>query len=121
MHFLGMAGVPRRYYRFDNFDAFSDFVTMNQFITVAAIITFLAQILFVVNFFWSMYRGKKMTTQNPYGSNALEWTTPIEAGHGNWPGKIPTVERWAYDYGKDEREFVQQHIPLREGEEHSSH
>ncbi|MBK8244952.1 MAG: cbb3-type cytochrome c oxidase subunit I [Saprospiraceae bacterium] len=121
MHFLGMAGVPRRYYRFDNFDAFSDFATMNQFITVAAIITFLAQILFVVNFFWSMYRGKKMTTQNPYGSNALEWTTPIEAGHGNWPGKIPTVERWAYDYGKDEREFVQQHIPLREGEEHSSH
>lgn len=121
MHFLGMAGVPRRYYRFDNFDAFSDFATMNQFITVAAIITFFAQLLFVVNFFWSMYKGKKMTTQNPYGSNALEWTTPIEAGHGNWPGKIPTVERWAYDYGKDEREFVQQHIPLREGEEHSSH
>jgi cytochrome c oxidase subunit 1 len=121
MHFLGMAGVPRRYYRFDNFDAFSDFVTMNQFITIAAIITFLAQILFVVNFFWSMYRGKKMTTQNPYGSNALEWTTPIEAGHGNWPGKIPTVERWAYDYGKDEREFVQQHIPLREEERPNHH
>lgn len=121
MHFLGMAGVPRRYYRFDSFEAFSGFDDMNKFITIAAIITFFAQILFVVNFFWSMYRGKKVESQNPWGSNSLEWTTPIEAGHGNWPGKIPTVQRWAYDYGKDGIEFTQQHIPLREGEEQSSH
>ncbi len=121
MHFIGMAGVPRRYYRFDNFEAFSGFDTMNKFITIAAIISFLAQILFVVNFFWSMYKGKKVTSQNPWESNSLEWTTPIEAGHGNWPGKIPTVQRWAYDYGKDDIEFTQQHIPLRDGEEQSSH
>jgi cytochrome c oxidase subunit 1 len=121
MHYIGMAGVPRRYYRFDNFDAFKDFDDLNKFITVAAIITFFAQILFVVNFFWSMYKGKKMTEQNPYGSNSLEWTTPIETGHGNWPGKIPTVQRWAYDYGKDDKEFIPQHTPLAEGEEHSSH
>lgn len=121
MHYLGMAGVPRRYYRFDNFDAFSGFDDVNKFITVAAIITFLAQLVFIVNFFYSMYKGKKVTSQNPYGANTLEWTTPIEAGHGNWPGKIPTVHRWSYDYGKDEREFIQQHVPLREGEKHSSH
>ncbi len=121
MHYLGMAGVPRRYYRFDNFDAFKDFTDLNKFITIAAIITFFAQILFVVNFFWSMYKGRKMTEQNPYGSNSLEWTTPIETGHGNWPEKIPTVQRWAYDYGKDNKEFIQQHVPLAEGEEHSSH
>ncbi len=121
MHYLGMAGVPRRYYRFDLFDAFSGFDAMNKFITIAAIITFLAQLVFIVNFFYSMYKGKRVTTQNPWQSNSLEWTTPIDAGHGNWPGKIPTVHRWPYDYGKDEREFVQQHIPLREGEQHSSH
>jgi len=121
MHFLGMAGVPRRYYRFDSFEAFQGFDDMNKFITVAAIVTFFAQIMFVVNFFWSMYKGRKMTTQNPWGSNTLEWTTPIEAGHGNWPGKIPSVQRWAYDYGKDGIEFTQQHVPLREGEQHSSH
>ncbi|MBK8955527.1 MAG: cbb3-type cytochrome c oxidase subunit I [Saprospiraceae bacterium] len=121
MHYLGMAGVPRRYYRFDNFDAFKDFDDMNKFITIAAVITFMGQILFVVNFFWSIWKGKKMTEQNPYGSNALEWTTPIHTGHGNWPGKIPTVQRWAYDYGKDGKEFIPQHIPLEEGEEESSH
>ncbi len=121
MHYLGMAGVPRRYYRFDNFDAFKDFDDMNKFITIAAVITFMAQILFVINFVWSIFKGRKMTEQNPYGSNSLEWTTPIHTGHGNWPGNIPTVQRWSYDYGKDGKEFIPQHIPLAEGEEHSSH
>lgn len=54
--------------------------------------------------------------KNPYGANTLEWTTPINAGHGNWPGKIPTVHRWAYDYGKDGKEFIPQYVPLEEGE-----
>ncbi|MDX1685345.1 MAG: cbb3-type cytochrome c oxidase subunit I, partial [Saprospiraceae bacterium] len=101
MHYLGMAGVPRRYYRFDNFDAFSHFGTMNQFITIAAIVAFSLQVLFVINFFYSIWYGKKVKKRNPWGATTLEWSTPINAGHGNWPGKIPTVHRWAYDYGKD--------------------
>ncbi|MBK7341133.1 MAG: cbb3-type cytochrome c oxidase subunit I [Saprospiraceae bacterium] len=121
MHYLGLAGVPRRYYRFDSFDAFSGFTDMNRFITIAAILTFFVQLVFVVNFFWSIFKGRKVTTQNPWGSNSLEWTTPIKPGHGNWPGKIPTVTRWAYDYGKDGVEFTPQHIPLKEGEKDSSH
>ncbi len=116
MHYIGMAGVPRRYYKFDTFDAFKHFGEMNQFITVAAIIVFAAQILFVVNFFYSIWKGKKMTTRNPWGATTLEWTTPIDTGHGNWPGKLPTVHRWAYDYGKDGEEFVDQITPMREGE-----
>ena len=51
MHYLGMAGVPRRYYRFDTFASFSQFDAMNQFITIAAIVVFIFQILFVINFF----------------------------------------------------------------------
>jgi len=116
MHYLGMAGVPRRYYRFDSFEAFGQFTAMNQFITVAAIITFGASILFVVNFFYSMNNGKKQTSKNPYGSNTLEWTTPILAGHGNWPENIPVVHRWPYDYGKDGNEFIPQYVPLTEEE-----
>ncbi len=116
MHYLGMAGVPRRYYRFDNFDAFSHFADSNKFITIAAIIVFALQILFVINFFYSIKNGKKMTTKNPWGANTLEWTTPIDAGHGNWPGNIPAVHRWAYDYGKDGHEFIPQIVPMREGE-----
>ncbi len=117
MHYIGMAGVPRRYYRFDNFDAFAHFEWMNQFITIAAILTFALQLLFVVNFFVSIWRGRKMKTRNPWGATTLEWTTPIVAGHGNWDGKIPTVQRWAYDYSKDEnRDFIPQHEPVTEEE-----
>ena len=116
MHYIGMAGVPRRYYRFDTFDSFKHFTELNQFITIAAIVVFALQFVFVINFFYSIFKGKKMTTRNPYGATSLEWTTPINAGHGNWPGKIPAVHRWPYDYGKDGREFIPQIEPLSEKE-----
>ena len=113
MHYLGMAGVPRRYYSFDSFQAFGHFDGMNKFITIAAIVTFGFQILFVVNYFYSIWRGKLVTERNPYKANTLEWTTPILPGHGNWPGKLPTVQRWAYDYSKDGIDNISQlHPPL---------
>lgn len=115
MHYIGIAGFPRRYYSFTNFDAFSSFGDLNMFVTVAAIITFGAQFLFVFNFFYSMWRGKKAPA-NPWGSNTMEWTTPRNPGHGNWPGKIPTVYRWPYDYSKPgaEDDFIPQTVPLSE-------
>ncbi len=116
MHYIGMAGVPRRYYRFDGFEAFGQFTQMNQFITIAAIIVFAAQVLFIVNFFWSQNKGRRQTTKNPWGATTLEWTTPIDAGHGNWTGNIPSVHRWAYDYGKDGHDFIPQIVPMSEEE-----
>ncbi|MDX1478640.1 MAG: cbb3-type cytochrome c oxidase subunit I [Saprospiraceae bacterium] len=123
MHYLGMAGIPRRYYRYDMFDTFGQFAELNKFITIAAIVVFAAQILFVINFFYSIWYGKKMTKKNPYGATTLEWTTPITAGHGNWPGKLPVVHRWAYDYSKNgaDEDFIPQHVPLKEGEEPGDH
>jgi cytochrome c oxidase subunit I len=123
MHYEGMAGLPRRYYDGgSSFDAFRHFTEMNQFITVAAILVFALQVLFIVNFFYSIFAGKKLTVKNPWGATTLEWTTPIVAGHGNWPGNIPTVQRWAYDYGKDGKEFIPQYVPLEEGEhDHGDH
>jgi len=121
MHYTGMAGVPRRYYSIANFDAFKHFVGLNKFITVAAIIVFFLQIVFIVNFFYSIWRGRRMTEKNPWGATTLEWTTPIDAGHGNWPGKIPAVQRWAYDYGKGGKEFIPQYIPMEKGEQDHGH
>jgi cytochrome c oxidase subunit 1 len=115
MHYIGIAGFPRRYYSFTNFDAFSTFVDLNSFISVAAILTFVAQFIFLFNFFYSMFRGKKAPA-NPWHSNTLEWTTPIVPGHGNWPGEIPAVHRWPYDYSKPgaKDDFIPQTIPLSE-------
>lgn len=121
MHYLGMIGFPRRYYSFDTFDAFTGFQGMNKFITIGAIVVFMVQMIFVVNFFYSIWKGRKVTSRNPWGATTLDWTTPIRPGHGNWPGKIPSVHRWAYDYGKDGHEYITQITPLMEGEEASDH
>ena len=87
------------------FDAFRDFAELNEFITIGAVITFGVQLIFVLNFFYSIWKGKLLTVKNPWGATTLDWTTPIRPGHGNWPGKIPSVHRWAYDYGKDGKEI----------------
>lgn len=115
MHYIGIAGFPRRYYSFTNFDAFSTFVDLNAFVSVAAFITFGAQFLFLFNFFYSIYKGKK-AAENPWKSNTLEWTTPRNPGHGNWPGEIPAVHRWPYDYSKPgaKEDFIPQNVPLAE-------
>src|SRR6187549_416980 len=108
MHYEGLAGMPRRYYEFSSWESFKMFGGLNQFISFVSIIVFAIQLLFVFNFFYSIFKGRRVTNQNPWGSTTLEWTTPIRPGHGNWTGEIPEVHRWAYDYGKDGREFIPQ-------------
>ncbi|MFT3846293.1 MAG: cbb3-type cytochrome c oxidase subunit I [Lacibacter sp.] len=116
MHYEGLAGMPRRYYKYDIWESFKQFGTLNQIISIAAIIVFLAQFLFIINFFYSIWKGRKVTSQNPWGANTLEWTTPINPGHGNWDGEIPEVHRWAYDYSKDGQEFIPQTKPVEANE-----
>src|SRR6187200_2634860 len=112
MHYEGLAGVPRRYLDLRGWKSFNQFQDLNKMITIVSIIVFAAQLMFVFNFFYSIFKGRKVRTQNPWGANTLEWTTPINPGHGNWPGEIPEVHRWAYDYGKDGREFIPQTEPV---------
>ncbi|MFZ9687879.1 MAG: cytochrome c oxidase subunit I [Chitinophagaceae bacterium] len=119
MHYQGLAGMPRRYTDFSNWQSFNQFSDMNRFISTVAMVVFAVQLLFVFNFFYSIFKGRKVTSQNPWGANTLEWTTPINPGHGNWPGDIPEVHRWAYDYGKDGREFIPQTEPV--GANESAH
>lgn len=115
MHYIGIAGFPRRYYSFTNFDAFSSFGDLNMFISVAAIMTFGAQFIFLFNFFYSMFRGKR-SPLNPWNSNTLEWTTPVNPKHGNWVDEIPKVYRWPYDYSKPgaKKDFIPQTVPYSE-------
>ena len=119
MHYEGAAGMPRRYYDYSAWETFRQFDDLNAFISIVVIITFFAQLLFVVNFFASIWRGRKVTELNPWKSNTLEWTTPINPGHGNWPGEIPEVHRWPYDYRDDGNgnDFIPQTTPVRPGEE----
>jgi cytochrome c oxidase subunit 1 len=112
-HYLGIAGFPRRYYAYTGFDFTNKYQDLAQVSTIAAIVVFAANIIFLYNFFYSIFWGKK-ATQNPWKSNTLEWTTPINVGHGNWEGEIPAVYRWPYDYSKpgSELDFIPQNIPF---------
>jgi cytochrome c oxidase subunit 1 len=112
MHYVGIAGFPRRYYAYTAYETFNQFGDLNTFISIAAIMAFFAQFIFLFNFVYSIFRGRR-ATENPWNSNTLEWTTPVEPGHGNWPGAIPAVYRWPYDYSKPgaPEDFIPQHIP----------
>ncbi len=123
MHFVGLAGAPRRYYDYSVYGTFDNnsydmIMDLNVIITVFAIIAAFGQLLFLFNFFYSIFRGPK-APQNPWHSNTLEWTTPVEHIHGNWPGELPEVHRWPYDYSKPgaEQDYIPQTVPLAEGEE----
>jgi cytochrome c oxidase subunit 1 len=117
MHFIGMAGLPRRYYTNSNFPLFDDLADTNKIITGFAIVGGLIQIVFLYNFIHSMFYGKK-SPQNPWKSNTLEWTASMKHIHGNWKGKIPEVFRWPYDYSKPgyKEDFVPQIKPMKKDE-----
>ena len=118
MHFLGLAGLPRRYYTNSAFPMFDGLTEINSVITFFALAGAVLQVIFFFNFFYSIFKGTK-ASKNPWKSNTLEWTTPVERIHGNWPGDIPTVHRWPYDYSKPDynEDFVPQTEPLKKGEE----
>lgn len=122
MHFIGMAGLPRRYYTNTAFPLFDDLQNVNVLITVFALVGGVFQIVFIWNFFHSIFFGKK-SVMNPWNATTLEWTAPVEHIHGNWPGEIPEVHRWPYDYSKPgfEEDFIPQNVPFKEGEEELHH
>ena len=113
MHYLGFAGVPRRYFSMGNTDFLPDSAQdLNAVITLSAIFLALSQLFFFVNIISSIVRGPK-SDPNPWGATSLEWFTPDHPPkHGNWGHELPEVHRWAYDYSVPgyEDDFIPQHF-----------
>ncbi|MFS2100995.1 cytochrome c oxidase subunit I [Variovorax sp. Varisp85] len=118
MHYLGVLGMPRRYYNFDGYKFIPPSAfTLNTFITVVALIVGVAQLLFIANLAWSAWRGQRADA-NPWRAASLEWQTPATPpGHGNWGPRLPVVYRWAYAYGEPgaAEDFVAQNAPPQAG------
>ena len=74
-HFLGAAGMPRRY--IDYPDAYAGWNMVPSF---GAYISFLSTLFFVVMIFYALARGRRAAA-NPWGEGAttLEWTVPSPA------------------------------------------
>ncbi len=116
MHYLGFEGVPRRYYAYGETAFMSESAhDLNVAISIAAIFVALAQVIFLYNIVRSLTKGKE-SGHNPWNATTLEWQTPhTPPRHGNFD-ELPSVYRWAYDYGVPgaEKDFIPQNVPSEE-------
>jgi cytochrome c oxidase subunit 1 len=96
MFLLGLGGQMRRLYDPTQYDFLKPQQPLNEWITIAAIILLIGQIPFVINFFWSMFKGK-VADRNPWQANTLEWSAPSPPPHGNFEA-LPRVYHGAYVY-----------------------
>src|SRR5271154_5396711 len=115
MYYLGILGLPRRYYAWDSSIQFipQSVHTMNEWITVSALFVAAVQLVFLFNLVWSFFKGKP-AGGNPWRSTTLEWQTPdTPPRHGNWGERLPVVYRWAYDYSVPgaREDFIPQNVP----------
>jgi len=118
MHYLGIMGVPRRYYANEGSNGLPDWIPesaqmVNVGITIAAICVASAQLVFLYNLYRSATHGKP-SGGNPWGATTLEWQTPdTPPTHGNFGKELPSVYRWAYDYSVPgaEEDFIPQNVP----------
>ncbi|NIO10545.1 MAG: cytochrome c oxidase subunit I [Deltaproteobacteria bacterium] len=100
MHFLGVGGHMRRIYNPLQYEFLAGMQHWNVFITMSAFILVAAQFIFVINFFWSLFAGKRIE-ENPWEANTLEWAAPSPPPHGNFLS-APEVYRGPYEYSSPE-------------------
>src|SRR6201988_2665640 len=113
MHYLGMAGHPRRYSQLTEVAYLHDLIPLQKFITYAAIVTIAGQFIFLFNLFWSMKFGAK-ASDNPWEATTLEWTTSTPPPHDNFGGHTPVVYNGPYEYSVPgaPKDYVMQTDPM---------
>ncbi len=110
MFILGIAGMPRRIYDYTQYAHLAHVGGLNRMMSVSAFCLGVTQLIFIVNFFWSLFRGKP-AGENPWQANTLEWATTSPPPHGNFTRPL-TVYRGPYEYsvpGRSE-DWLPQHV-----------
>jgi cytochrome c oxidase subunit I len=78
-HYLGMKGMPRRYYDYD-----PQFEMLNMVSSTGSIILFLAQFIFIANMLHSAFKGKEAKGNHWEDGYHLEWQLPSPPDHHNF-------------------------------------
>jgi cytochrome c oxidase subunit I len=120
MHFLGLAGHPRRYSDTSGVNFLAPLHSVHYFITIAAMVTITAQLLFLFNLFYSMFAGEK-ASENPWHATTLEWAIPSPPPFDNFAGHVPSVYRGAYEFSVPDatEDYIPQHlVPEKVGKAH---
>ncbi|HVN63319.1 MAG TPA: cbb3-type cytochrome c oxidase subunit I [Candidatus Binataceae bacterium] len=93
---VGLRGNPRRIYEMSSYNFLAPVQHLHVIATIATIGLLVGQFAVVVNFAWSMARGKKAAA-NPWHAATLEWATDSPPPHENFE-HVPVVYRDAYEY-----------------------
>jgi cytochrome c oxidase subunit 1 len=116
MFVQGLKGMSRRMYDggstyFGN-GVDPSILGLNKMITHSAILLGLFQLPFILNFFLSLWNGKKVESDNPWQATTLDWQTPTPPPHGNFASE-PVVYRGPYEYSVPgaSKDFIQQGQP----------
>jgi cytochrome c oxidase subunit 1 len=111
MHFLGLAGHPRRYSDTSGVNYLAPLHSVHFFITMAAMVTITAQLLFLFNLFYSMFAGEK-ASENPWHATTLEWSIPSPPPFDNFAGHVPSVYRGPYEFSVpgSTDDYIPQHL-----------
>jgi cytochrome c oxidase subunit 1 len=98
MYYLGILGVPRRYYAWDEAIQFipPSVHTMNKWITVSALFVAAVQLVFLFNLVWSFFKGRP-SGRTPGGHDAGMANARHAARTWQLARELPVVYRWAYD------------------------
>ena len=112
MHFLGLAGHPRRYFDTTAVDYLHNLQPVHVFISIAAFITIGAQFIFLFNFFYSLKAGKEAKEENPWHATTLEWSIPSPPPHDNFGGHEPVVYHGPYEFSVPGAadDYIPQHL-----------
>jgi cytochrome c oxidase subunit 1 len=97
MHFAGIAGTPRRYADFAQFEFLKDLLWLHKATSHAAFFTAAIQLVFLVNMVWSWRKGA-VAPENPWNATTLEWTLPSPPPEHNFGAEGPVVRRGPYEY-----------------------
>lgn len=110
---LGMAGDHRRIYDYGHFPdlAVPGLQNLRILATVSLVVMLIFQIPFLINFIYSLFKGKK-AGRNPWLANTLEWVAASPPPHGNF-AEMPQVYRGPYEYSVPGREddYWPQNVP----------
>jgi cytochrome c oxidase subunit 1 len=98
MFIQGLAGVSRRLYDGGaSYDFAQGVLHWNKLSTHGAWGLAIAQLPFIINFFWSIFKGKKVQSANPWEATTIEWSAPNCPPHGNFTKPVK-VYRGPYEY-----------------------
>jgi cytochrome c oxidase subunit 1 len=113
MHFVGLYGMPRRTYRYDEglgWDTWNLVETIGSFIIALGVLFFLTNVIVSIG----MKRGK-VAGNDPWDGRTLEWTTTSPPPEYNF-AEIPEIEGrdayWHHKYTEDDEGRL---VPLPSG------